>query len=704
MRKVKQKKVADVVQQQPEQKRAMDAFANLLARTGFGTQNLMNGTEYPLVRLSQNYTLLNSLYRSHWIVRRVIDTIPEDMCKNGWRIKSQIQPEMIDRFEKLEKKTGTKAKLIEALKWGRLYGGAGAIMMIDGHEDILDQPLDYDIIMPGSYCGLLVRDRWSGISPSGDLVDNPRDIEFGLPKYYSVTTNDGTTFKVHHSRVLRFIGRDVPFWEKQAEVYWGVSEVEHIYEDLTKRDNTSNNIANLIFRAYIFTMKMNDLGQTLALGDSKAQKDLYNVVQAQNWLMSNQGMMIMDKGDELDTKSYTFAGLNDIYESFMLDISGAAEIPVTKLFGRSPAGMNATGEADENNYYDSISQKREASLSPALNKLIPVMALSEWGVLPDDLDYSYNPIGTLTNKDKAELADKSTTAIINTFNSGLISQKIGMKELRQQSDITGLFSNITDEDIERADDDLNNPGEDMPNFHEPSMSMSAVDGGAGSGNFNHSGRPGEIGGSGEGGSGSQAEKDCKLKNYSKEIQKKYDKSRRNEKEITPVMNEIASELGVKMYGLEYSVKTASSVEDKIQRNMKKGLTDQDAIDSMNDIVRYTQLCEHNKIAENTLKTVELLSEKGYDVTDIDNKYLDPNSDYKGVHINAFSPDGQSFELQIHSKQSMDVKNSIHSLYEESRNVKTNEERRKELRKIMKEISLKVPNPKGIESVKNYKKG
>lgn len=465
MRKGKQKKAADSVRQpeKTKQVRAMDAFANMLARTGFGSQNLMNGTEYPLVRLSQNYTLINSLYRSHWIVRRVIDTIPEDMCKNGWKIKSQIAPEMIERIEKSEKKTATKAKLIEALKWGRLYGGAGAIMMIDGHEDILDQPLDYDMIMPGSYCGLLVRDRWSGISPSGELVDNPRDIEFGLPKYYTVTTNNGSTFKVHHSRVLRFIGRDVPFWEKQAEVYWGVSEIEHIYEDLTKRDNTSNNIANLIFRAYIFTMKMNDLGQTLALGDGKAQQDLNNVIQAQNWLMSNQGMLVMDKEDELDTKTYSFAGLNDIYESFMLDIAGAAEIPVTKLFGRSPAGMNATGEADENNYYDSIAQKREVCLSPALDKLLPVMALSEWGVIPDDLDYTYNPIGSMTDKDKADLGDKYSESVGKAFDRGLISQQLALKELRQQSDITGLWSNITDEDIANADTDTNN-GEMLPDL------------------------------------------------------------------------------------------------------------------------------------------------------------------------------------------------------------------------------------------------
>jgi phage-related protein (TIGR01555 family) len=460
-------KAADSVQQPEKKQRAYDAFANAAARTGFGTSSLMEATEYPLVRLTRNYQLMQSLYRSHWIVRRIIDTIPEDCCKNWYTIKSQISPDLLDRFRKTERKTNTKAKIMEAMKWGRLYGGAAAIILIEGHEDILDQPLDYETIMPGSYCGLLVRDRWSGITPGPTLVQNPRDIEYGLPDTYRVTTNDGDVFTVHHSRVIRFIGRDVPFWEKQAEVMWGVSEIEHIYDELRKRDNTSWNIANLIFRAYLITLKMKDLDQILAAGDERSQQDLYNVVQAQNWLMSNQGMLALGADDSLDSKAYSFAGLSEVYEEFMMDISGAAEIPATKLFGRSPAGMNATGDSDLQIYYDSISQKQEANLAPAIDKLLPIMALSEWGYIPDDLDYDFAPVGSLSQAEKTDLGTKGAESISKLFTDGLISQKVALKELRQQSDITGMYSNITDEDIENADDEVQQFGEvGMPNDME----------------------------------------------------------------------------------------------------------------------------------------------------------------------------------------------------------------------------------------------
>ncbi len=592
--------------------------------------------------------------------------------------------------------------------------------MLDGHEDILDQPLDYDTILPGSYCGLLVRDRWSGISPGPALVTDPRDAEFGLPDAYQVANADGSVVNVHHSRVLRFIGRDVPEWEKQAEMLWGVSEIEHVFDELKKRDNTSWNIANLVFRANLLTKQTDQLDELLALGDVDVQRDVYQAMQAQNWLMNNFGVYLMGKGETLDSKSYAFSGIAQIMEVFMYDIAGAAEMPFTKLFGRSPAGLNATGESDMQTYYDSIGQKQETYLSPALDKLLPVIALSEWGYVPEDFDYSYNQIGTLSNKDKAELADKGSEAIGKAFDRGLISARTALKELRQQSDITGYFTNVTDEDIERASDEPERIDEAAPQ-------LPFGDTGDADFAFRHSPLPADDeqwneakhprrkdGKFGSGGgekvdkqtvkSGSEAEKDCKFKNKSPAVQAIYDRARENERKITPDMEAIAKKLGTEMYGLEFSVKTASSLERKIDKKMlERTFTEEEVMENMGDIVRYTQMCKHDKIAENALKTVELLRQKGYDISEIDNKYLKTSTPYKGVHINALSPDGQKFELQMHSKESMAVKESIHPIYEEARKTTISPQLRKELEKQMQMISSKLPKPKGIESVQNYRK-
>ncbi|EHL08988.1 phage-associated protein, HI1409 family [Desulfitobacterium hafniense DP7] len=449
-------------QPQPPRGITMDAFQNVLARMGYGTPNFIESTSYPMTRLTKDYSLMNSLYRSHWVVRRIIDVIPEDMCKNWYSISSQMRPEFMDRLTKLERQTSVKAKILEGLKWGRLYGGAAAILMIDGHEGALDQPLDYDTIMLGAFKGLLVLDRWSGIYPETQLVTDPSDPEFGLPDMYQITSESiQGTIRVHHSRLLRFIGRELPFWEKQAETYWGASEIEHTFDELKKRDNTSWNIAQLVFLANLRVLKMDDLGQALSLGNEKAQKDLYNVVQAQNWLMNNFGMYLLDNKDDFDTKQYSFSGLSEIYEGFMMDVAGAAEIPVTKLFGRSPAGLNATGESDMQNYYDTIEEKQEAYLRPVLAKLLPVMCVSEFGGIPDDIDIKFNPVRRPSDKEKSDLAGSTTSAVIEAFNAGIVSHKTSLRELRLMSDITGLWSNITDEEIERASDEAE-PGGDMP--------------------------------------------------------------------------------------------------------------------------------------------------------------------------------------------------------------------------------------------------
>ena len=134
---------------------------------------------------------------------------------------------------------------------------------------------------------------------------------------------------------------------------------------------------------------------------------------------------------------------------------------MTKLFGRSPAGMNATGESDMQNYYDTIEEKQEAELRPVYDKILPIMFISTLGGIPDDWDYEFNPIRRPRDDEMADLASKNTDSVTKAFQAGMVSQRTALKELRQQSEMTGMWSNITDEDIEKADDSVMQPDEGM---------------------------------------------------------------------------------------------------------------------------------------------------------------------------------------------------------------------------------------------------
>lgn len=443
----------------------MDAFQNQMARLGFGQPNLNEGADYPLTRMSQNYNLFTSLYRSSWIVRKIVDVFPSDMVKNWIKFNSSLDPEKISKINSVIRKTKTKEKIKEGLRWARLYGGAAGLILIDGDED-LSEPLDYDAIMLDDYKGLLIFDRWNGIYPDIELEDDISDEEYGYPKYYSISLSEANNnlmlsynkqdlVKVHHSRIVRFNGRDLPLWERQAEMFWGESEIEIVFEELKKRDNTSANIASLIFLANIRVLKMNDLGQLLGASTQKAQENLYKVLQAQNQLMSNMGIYVMDKDDDFGSEQYSFGGLNDIYESFMLDIAGACEMPVTKLFGREPAGFNSTGESDLTQYYDTLEEKQETYLQPIIDKLLPIIFMSTLGAIPEDLDWEFNPCMNVNSKDLADLAQSMASPIFEAFNAGLITKEIALKELKQQNEKTGMWSNITDEDIKNAKNEDN---------------------------------------------------------------------------------------------------------------------------------------------------------------------------------------------------------------------------------------------------------
>ena len=187
---------------------------------------------------------------------------------------------------------------------------------------------------------------------------------------------------------------------------------------------------------------------------TEAKEGLYNTIQAQNTMMNNNSIQILGEKDDYFTHQYTFGGIADAYDRFMMDVAGACETPVTKLFGRSPAGMNATGESDMQNYYDTIEEKQETTLRPIFDKLLPIVVMSALGAIPDDFDFEFKPVRKPNDNEMADLASKNTDSVTKAFQAGMISQRTALKELRQQSEQTGMWSNITDEDIEKADDDV----------------------------------------------------------------------------------------------------------------------------------------------------------------------------------------------------------------------------------------------------------
>jgi phage-related protein (TIGR01555 family) len=334
-------------------------------------------------------------------------------------------------------------------------------MLIDGQK--LDTPLNLDSVGPGQFKGLLVLDRWL-VQPTLHLLVQEYGPDFGLPKFYDVVADAMalTRQRIHHSRVIRVDGVDLPYWQKIAENLWGQSVIERLFDRLVAFDSTTQGAAQLVYKAHLRTIKVEGLREVIAMGGPALEALAKNVEMIRRF-QSNEGLTLIDAKDDFDAHQYTFAGLADMLTQFGQQLSGAAETPLTRLFGQSPTGMNSTGDGEMKQYHESVGSKQERRLRPGVTKLLDVVCRSELGKAPPpDFAFEFNSLEQQSDADKADIAQKTTASVLDAYDAGLISQKTALQELKQSSEVTGVWTNVTDDLINEAEDALPDPTETAP--------------------------------------------------------------------------------------------------------------------------------------------------------------------------------------------------------------------------------------------------
>ncbi|MDY6469138.1 DUF1073 domain-containing protein [Acinetobacter faecalis] len=442
-----------------------DSFQNFAARLGLGAGSQHDQSTYGFDFLSRDRLKLEAMYRSSWIVGQVVDVVAEDMTREGINIRGLDDPDDANKIQQKLDDLEIWNELTNVIKWGRLYGGAIAVMLIDGQD--ASTPLDINTVGKDQFKGLMVLDRWLVLPTLQDLVTE-YGPDFGKPKYYDVIADSLglSNQKIHYSRVIRFDGVDLPYWQRVAENLWGQSVIERMIDRLTAFDSTTMGVAQLVYKAHLRTYKVKGLRAIIAAGGKAFEGLVKQIEQIRLW-QSNEGLTLMDAEDEFATHSYSFAGLDAVLLQFGQQLSGASQIPLVRLFGQSPSGMNATGESDLSNYYDNINQQQERRMRSGLGKLLQVVSLSVLGkALPESFTFDFASLWQMDDVQKADVASKITDAICKAEEQGLISTQSAMKELKQSSEITGIYSSITDEDIESADDSVPKPNAGSENADE----------------------------------------------------------------------------------------------------------------------------------------------------------------------------------------------------------------------------------------------
>lgn len=381
---------------------------------------------------------LENAYRGSALAKKIVNIVADDMTREGWNCIFEDDALSLS-IGRAEKRFAVKKRVNEALRWSRLYGGAVIILGVNDTKD-LSKPLKIDRLGKGCLRYLQVVDRWR-LSPAGSLNRDLDSQNFGLPDTYVLAES---SVRVHHSRLLRFNGEKLPYFAWLKNGMWDDSALQHVMDSLMNYDTTTQSIATMMFEANVDVVTSEGLADLLSRKDGESK--LIKRFQVAALLKSFNRMLLLDSSEKYEKKSNSFANLDKIIQQFMVDVSGAADIPVTRLFGQSATGLNATGDNDIRNYYDMVSAKQEAELRAPLECLYEILLRSELGYMPDDMQINFNPLWQLSDKEQAEVEKARAERDGQYLDKGVVSHELVAKELKER----GTFRNMTDADIAEA--------------------------------------------------------------------------------------------------------------------------------------------------------------------------------------------------------------------------------------------------------------
>lgn len=383
-----------------------DGYVNLLNKYGTKQDNseAYKFEREPVIPDMQ----LTGLYEGNGLFSKIIDTPAEEALKHGFdlNLKSdEVNAFVEDALDDLE----WEEKAATAIKWARLYGGALIVMLIDDGRG-LEEPVDWEHIR--SIDELRVYER-SIVQPDyaslyqqdygGKGVGN-RVSKFGQPEYYYVSSIYGS-FKVHESRCLVFRNGVLPEQTSNATyLFWGMPEYVRIRRALRETVTAHTDSVKLLERSVQAIYSMKGLASLLTTDDGENQvlKRLQLVDTSRGLLNS---IAIDSEGEQYDFKTFQFSGVKDVIDATCNMLSALTNIPQTILFGRSPAGMNATGDSDFESYYNFVEKIQRLMLKRNLRTLLDVVfrAGIASGDVAEEPDYKleFKPLWSLSDTEQA---------------------------------------------------------------------------------------------------------------------------------------------------------------------------------------------------------------------------------------------------------------------------------------------------------------
>jgi phage-related protein (TIGR01555 family) len=390
----------------------LDGWVNLVTGLGTARDKLTYAKVSPGERLSD--ASLETLFNEDDTARRVVSKLPREAMRRGFRVEleaddgddsgADVERELHDQLRKI----GADAGLRDGWIWARLYGGGSGLFVgaDDGRQP--DEPLNEAGIRTIAFVNVIKRPQVIVKRRYAD-VTKP---DYGKPEIVTIYQNGlvtgaqaaGSSVDVHVSRLILFDGVLTARTTQPTINEWDDSVLQSVYAALQQSATGWQSTAHLMTDAAQGVLKIQNLIDLTAAGRSEV---LQARMQAMDMARSVARAIIVDAEKEsFERIATSFSGLPEVLDKLMTRVASAAEMPVTLLYGRSPAGLNATGESDIRGWYDTVADAQTDVLEPRLQRLLTLMFLAKdgptSGVVPERWCIEFNPLWQPTDK---ELAD-----------------------------------------------------------------------------------------------------------------------------------------------------------------------------------------------------------------------------------------------------------------------------------------------------------
>lgn len=332
---------------------------------------------------------LSEMYAAEGMAKRIIDLPAKDSVR-AW---IDADEKLLKRLKELKAKQAFR----KALSWARLYRGSIIVMVFKGDVD-LEKPLSSN---PKELEGLRVYSAAKIEITTTDIVDEPSSKWFDEIEVFPVRLKNGTGIKIHASRCLIFRGEEAPDEETLdfKYRYWGMPTIMKIYDRLKDWGSIEKSMVTTLLEFNIGKFTLENLAEMLMQqGDAGLQK-IYDRMGIINASKSNINSVLLGKNEAYERDTASVAGVAELMDRYQICLSAVSDIPVTRLWGRSPAGENATGESDMRQYYDDVSAMQETEVEPPLTRLIEIIGKQE---NVSDTSFVWNPLWQPTAKEMAD--------------------------------------------------------------------------------------------------------------------------------------------------------------------------------------------------------------------------------------------------------------------------------------------------------------